>query len=231
MFELEDSHFWFVAKRYFIDSILNPYKNKISKILDLGSGTGGLTKYMNKYGNVIGIENYAYAVKLARKRGLIIKKDDINNYKLNNTFDLVTICDVLYHKNIIDESKVLKQAYGSLKKGGYLLITDSALNFLKSKHDEALMGRRRFLLSELENTLTVQGFKVIKASYIYFTIFPLILINRIILGNLSKNNNSDVEPTPYFINHLLKAILYIEAKLLKFITFPIGSSVIILAIK
>ena len=64
MYRLEDSHFWFVGKRYFIDSLLNKYKKGIKNILDLGSGTGGATKHLQKYGKVLVLKTMAMPLNL-----------------------------------------------------------------------------------------------------------------------------------------------------------------------
>jgi SAM-dependent methyltransferase len=232
MFELEDSHFWFVGKHYFIDSVLSKYKNKIHNILDLGSGTGGATKFLQRYGKVTGIENYDYAITLAKKRGLDIKKGDLNKFRVkDNSFDLITILDVFYHKNIKEESGILKKCNEALKKNGYLLIADSALDILKSYHDIVTQGARRYSLTQMSHLVENQGFKILKASYIYFFLFPLLLINRFISNKLAKKNSSDVSSIPPIFNFVLTKIVYFESKLLRVTSFPIGSSVIILARK
>lgn len=232
MFKLEDTHFWFVGKRYFVDRLLSNYKQRIHKILDLGSGTGGMTKHLQKYGNVTGLENYEYAIKLAKKRGVNLKKRDINNFEVNeNTFDLVTIFDVLYHQNIKNEGAILKQAYKALKKNGYLLITDSAFGFLKSEHDIVTQGKRRYSITEIRRLVENQGFKVVKASYIYFLLFPFVFVKRFILSKLFKKSTADVMPVSPVINSILLFAIKIESNLLRFVSFPIGSSVILLAAK
>lgn len=232
MYKLEDFHFWFVGKRYFIDSVLKKYSKNIKNVLDLGSGTGGLTKYLEKYGAVTGIEEYPYAIKLAKKRGVNLKKANIQKLKLGNKkFDLVTIFDVLYHQDIKDESLVLKNAHKHLRKGGYLLITDSALPFLKGPHDVATLGARRYTVREMVKLVESNGFKVLKASYVYFSIFPFVLIKRLIFDRVSRSKTSDVGPINPLFNSILMFFLKIEANLLKTMSFPIGSSVIILAKK
>lgn len=232
MFELEDTHFWFIGKHYFIDSVLSEYKSGIKNILDLGSGTGGTTEHLKKYGRVTGIENYDYAIKLARSRGLNIKKGNLNNLKVkSNSFDLVTIFDVLYHQNIKNEKEILKKCNNVLKNGGYLLIIDSALSILKSQHDVFTQGKRRYLLAEMIKLVEKQNFEVIKASYIYFSIFPLVAIKRLIIDKIFGERTSDVKPVSEFTNKLLLRILKFESKLLKHVTFPIGSSVVLLAVK
>lgn len=232
MFKLEDTHFWFVGKRYFIDAFLAPYKKNIRSVLDLGSGTGGATKYLTKYGDVTGVEEYDYAVKLAKKRNLHILKGDLNNLRLKpDSYDLVTILDVLYHRNVKDERYVLKKVRTVLKKNRYILITDSAFNFLKSGHDTATQGRRRYKLSEMINILETSGFKIVRSSYIYFSLFVLVIIKRFVLNKFLKKDSSDVVPVPETINKLLLKVLLVESYLLQHISLPIGTSIIILAQK
>lgn len=232
MYLLEDSHFWFVGKRLFIDSALYNYKKDINMVLDLGSGTGGTTKYLERYGSVKGLENNKHALKFSRARKINIKEGDINNISYaNKSFNLITILDVLYHKNITNEKLVLSEARRLLKSGGYLLITDSAYNFLKSYHDSATQGNKRYTLKRMKKLVENSGFIVIKASYIFISIFPLVFIKRIIGKVTDNNTGSDVQSLPKFINYLLILMLGVEALLLRYFSFPFGSSILVLAKK
>jgi len=233
MFLLEDKHFWFLGKRALIKVLLDQHlQNKNLFILDIGCGTGGLTKFLNHYGKVIGLEKNKYAVNLAKKRGLKIINGDAQKLPFKiNSFNLVTLFDVLYHKNIKDERIVIKEVSRVLKNKGYFLITDSAFNFLKSNHDRAVFGNKRFTLQYLKNILKKEGFKIIKSSYCSFFLFPLIFIKRKILDKFIKNNDSDLTRFPKIINCFLTKVVLFEALLLKYIDFPIGSSLVILAKK
>jgi len=71
----------------------------------------------------------------------------------------------------------------------------------------------------------------LKASYIFFLTFSIVFLKRKIVDKLIKNNKSDVFTLPIFLNKLLILILRIEAYFLKYIDFPIGSSLIIIAKK
>lgn len=232
MYLLEDSHFWFVGKRLFIKTYLDPIKSNIHNILDIGSGTGGTTKFLEKYGKVIGIEKNNYAISLAKKRGLRIIKGEAEKLPFkNNSFDLVTIFDVLYHKDVKNVKKAILEAKRVLKQNGYILITDSALNFLKGSHGYPTYEKRRFTTGELIDALRNNGFATIKHSYIYFSIFPLVFIKRKIIDSFYKNNHSDVNKIASIFNWVLIFLLKLESILLKLISFPIGSSVIVLAKK
>lgn len=235
MFFLEDSHFWFIGKRLFIKTILNKYcqnYKKNLKILDIGCGTGGLTLFLTNWGKVIGIEKNQLAIKLAKKRQLKIIKADAQKLPFSdNKFDLVTIFDVLYHKDINDVIKVIKESYRVLKINGFFLITDSSFNFLKSNHDKILGGNKRFTIKKIEKFLTKSDFIILKSSYIFFFIFPLIFLKRKIIDFIFKTKNSDVEKIANFINWLLIKLISFEAWLLRYLSFPFGSSLIIMAKK
>jgi SAM-dependent methyltransferase len=228
MYELEDSHWWFIAKRHFIASQL-PEINPHWKILDLGCGTGGLSKYLGKWGDVTRIENSPDAFKYLKLRRLPFQRQDINTFsKSNNTYNLICIFDVLYHRNIKNDIDVLQNAYSLLKPGGILLVTDSAIPWLYSYHDTENMARERYLLNELNQKISSVGFTVTKKSYIYFLIFPIFFIIRLATKFIQFEDVGKVNP---IINNILKTICKLESKILKFINFPIGSSVILKAIK
>jgi ubiquinone/menaquinone biosynthesis C-methylase UbiE len=232
MYLLENSHFWFVGKRFFIKTYLDPIKRNTHNILDIGSGTGGATKFLEKYGKVTGIEKNNYAISLAKKRGLKIIKGEAEKLPFkNNNFDLVTIFDVLYHKDVKDVKKAILEIKRVLKQNGYILIADSALNFLKGNHSHSTYEKRRFTAGELVNVLRNNGFVTIKHSYIYFSIFPLVLLKRIFIDKFFKSKDSDVFSVPKVINLLLIFLLKLESLLLNYVKLPIGSSMVILSVK
>lgn len=232
MYELEEKHFWFLGKRLFADSVLAKHLSKIKRVLDVGSGTGGMTKHLQKYGECIGLEKSPLAVGLTKKRGIKVIVGDAEKLPFDkNQFDLVTLFDVLYHKDIEDEKEVIKEIYRVLKPDGFLLVTDSALEFLRSSHDITLGGKRRYTCRSLERIVKSQKFKIIKSSYIYFSIFPLTFFKKVVLEKIIKPQGSDVARLPWIINSFLLLLLKLESALLKYIDFPIGSSVIVLAKK
>ena len=63
MYALEDTHFWFVGKRLFIQKALKNLPKKQNRILDVGIGTGGTTSFLLRYGTVIGLEEQSQAIQ------------------------------------------------------------------------------------------------------------------------------------------------------------------------
>ena len=238
MFDQEDAHWWFVGKRHFAQSLLSRIDlGKKTKILDLGCGTGGMTKFLEKFGQVTGVEKNRHAVRLCKKRGLKVIEGSANKVPIrsgkrkDHLFDLITIFDVLYHRQV-DEDAVLSEANRLLKTKGYLLVTDCALPFFWSVHDENMMAKKRFRKSELEQLLIKHGFTPIKSSYIYFFTFPLFAFQRLYLKIFQPKQVATVGQVNWFVNQFLKYLLEFESLVLRWIpSYPVGSSIIILAQK
>lgn len=229
MFAIEDTHWWFIAKRNFIKQQL-PQKKSLS-LLDLGCGTGGTTAFLQQWGKVTAIEENSLAVKLAKKRKLNIIKQNINNtlpFK-NNTFDVVSLFDVLYHQHIDTENAVLKEARRVLKKGGILLITDCAHPSLTSPHDRSVMAKKRFTKANLDALVEKAGFQLKKSTYLFSSTFLFFVVDRLI--QKAHKHAKIPQLPPKLINFLLIKILACEAYLSRFINLPLGSSILITAIK
>jgi len=143
-------------------------------------------------------------------------------------YNLVCLFDVLYHKYISSDEKVLSKVFKILKRGGNLCITDCAMPLLWSWHDNKVMARERYYLKDLEIKLQKVGFIIEKKSYIFFSLFPLFIINRM-LGKFFQF--STIPRLPPLFNNIFISIYKLEAFFLRYVSFPIGSSLIILAKK
>lgn len=233
MFEVENTHWWFVTRRCFIEAFLGTPRKKRLRIADVGAGTGGTTKWLSKYGTVAGVEPSAVGRRLARKRGVSLQKGTALRTGLRaGSFDLVTILDVLYHKNISDDVAALKEAYRILRPGGTLLVTDCAFAWLAGRHHRFVHGKRRYTRSKLTGKIQQAGFRITRASYTFFLTFPLIAASRLLERMVSSNTaTSSVSMVPFIANLLLRTVGNVEARLLRSLSFPLGSSVIVAATK
>ncbi len=69
MKDLEDKHWWFVARREIIGSIIEKYKLKENnKLLEIGFGTGGNYKLLSQHGDLTGLEPSKFAISLTKER-------------------------------------------------------------------------------------------------------------------------------------------------------------------
>ncbi len=233
MFEAEDTHWWFVSKRKFAETLLSGITlPKPQRLLDVGCGTGAMSVFLQQYGSVVSMDYSQLALSFCKKRNLkkICRGDALKLPFLEASFDVVTVFDVLYHQWIKNDVLALKEFYRILKPNGKLLITDSAFSFLSGKHDQFVFARERYTVEQMEARLQQAGFRVCKKSYAFFFTFPLILMVRFIERFRHKVQTDVNLPSP-LVNQLFLKVITFETLLLRYIQFPWGSSILLLAEK
>ena len=237
MYELEDTHWWFVGRQRLAFSLINQWITLSSQayILDVGCGTGGNAQALSKCGRAIGLDLSPIALDFVRRRALprLIQGSGVALPYADNTFELVTIFDVLYHRWITDDTRAMGELYRVLKPGGWLIITDSALPVLWSAHDEVYFARQRYTLRDLRAKLDKLGFEQHVCSYANMLLLPIFLFVRLTMDWLPLAHNIDRQGTfPGWLNRLLTSIRSLETLWLRRGgTLPIGSSLICLSQK
>lgn len=238
MYNLENIFWWHVGMRKICFALLEKFYNKNLdklKILDAGCGTGIMLGHFADYGLPVGIDISKDALYFTHLRGYrrILCASVTDLPFANNSFDFISVLDVIYHLQVKDDSRALKEFHRVLKKESRIILRVPAYNFLKSKHDEAIHTRHRYTRDELKIKMEEAGFKVEKITYINTVLFPLMAMIRIMRRIVKSRNppNSDVKPLSRLFNRLFIIILTIEAKLLKNIDFPFGLSIICIARK
>ncbi len=180
-------------------------KNK--KILDVGCWTGQFEKFAIKDAKeIVGIDPGAEAVNYAKQKFPTVKfmagtLDTIPFTK--NSFDTVTLFDVIEHLPVNTEVRTLKKIYSVLKPNGYLIITTPNNHFLSILLDPAffLLGHRHYSQSALRDILNKSNFKIEK-SFSYGNLATLldgimdlvekyILHKRTHLRSLIQNKSSE----------------------------------------
>jgi SAM-dependent methyltransferase len=234
MFRLEDTHWWFAGKRRLVRVLLDSLPpNPHRKILDVGCGTGGMFLLLKDYGYPTGIDDSELAIGFSARRRLahLVHAALPHLPFADASFDLVSAFDVLYHRRVRDDQAALKEIARVLKPHGYLVITDSALEFLRSAHDEVYHAARRYTTGEMRDKLLAAGFAVKRLSYAGFFIFPVAAFWRLWRRGVSVEKGSDLRPTAHWINALIGIVYRIEAGLFSKVNLPIGTSIIALAEK
>lgn len=236
---LQENHWWFVTRRNIIVDIIDrciPKKENYN-IVDLGCCTGGMLKYLARFGTVHGVDSSEEALAFCRREGLSnLKKAEVENTQYPaETFDLVLGLDILEHCD--DDLLALKEMYRICKIGGYCILTVPAYQFLFGGHDVAAYHRRRYSFGDLRPKLEKTGFSVIKATYFNTLLFPVALCFRILQNYLKscrfrKDANTDfVHPVPRFLNITLGGIFGLEKYLLRILNFPFGLSLLCIVYK
>ena len=144
--QLEDSHFWFVArKKIFFDLLDRVVAGRVDlRVLEIGCGTGGMLGPLSRYGDVHGLDISHDCMQFCRERGFA-RMVTGSGYQLpyaDNSFDLVTLFDTIEH--IPDDRQVLEEARRVLRPGGQVFISTPAYQFLYSQNDRIAHHCRRY---------------------------------------------------------------------------------------
>lgn len=239
-YKLDQEHWWFAGMRTLCRNLLKRLavgnNGEGTRCLDIGCGTGLWTKELGGFGAVWGVDIAPEAIAFCRKRGInrLVRASALCLPFADASFRLITALGVIEHLD--DDKEFLAELKRVCKPGGYILLLTSAYGFLWSWHDEIVHHKRRYTNGQFRRLLADSGFEAVRSSYVNTFLFPLILTVRLIQrvkGSpaAAENGSPDVFMPASPINGFLYAILWAEAKLLKFVSFPFGVGLFAIAQK
>jgi SAM-dependent methyltransferase len=228
---VEDRHWWFVARRDILFSLLKTRMNipDGAEILDVGCGTGATLQALSRHYKAFGVDLSPLAVDQCRVRGLNnIAVGTLEKFPFpGKSFDLIAMLDVIEH--IDDDVAALQLARKLLKVGGHILLTVPAFQFLWSKHDEVNQHKRRYTGQGLKERLAKSGYTIDFISYYNTFLFPLALAERLIEKLLRKDASVALKIPPAPLNALFTQIFGLERWWLRATSFPFGLSLLAIA--
>jgi SAM-dependent methyltransferase len=193
-------------------------------LVDIGCGTGALTKELEQYGDCVGIDLSPQAVAFCNSRGVrnVRLGNAENTACAPNSIDAVICLDVLEH--LPDDTKGIAEIKRILKPGGIAIIFVPTFMLLWSVTDEVSHHYRRYRLPEITTKFRSEGLTVMRSSYFNTLLFPLIAFVRIGVRLLHIKMHSEAETGNGLINMVLYRIFAFERRLLAHTNFPFGVS-------
>ncbi len=226
-------HWWFLHRRILLETLLPRLVRQYDRVLDLGCGIGSEKFWLERYGEYTGIELTPAAFEHAfseAKQSMVCGNGSELPFG-TATFSLVSLMDVLYHREVHPEH-VLHESARVLKSRGVLLITDSAMPELAGEHDRVNQGVRRWYRQELVDLVHRCDLEVVYSNYMFTFLYPLVYVYRkVVKGAADGTSGSDLKTWNPLLNRVLNVFHSLERTLLRKYQMPFGSSVIILAIK
>lgn len=183
MYTVEQTHWWFCAKRNIALSLLEqnmPVVDTPLQLLDIGCGCGQMIQSLKKWGCVVGIDFSDLALDYCRHSfsGELIQWDLNKPLDLGKRFHGIVALDVLEH--IRNEEVAIKTLADALKPGGVAVVTVPANPWMWSMNDESCMHMRRYTKQSFEKLLDISGLCVEYLSYYNFWLFSAIAAFRLL---------------------------------------------------
>jgi SAM-dependent methyltransferase len=236
-YQVEQRHFWWTGLRSFVRPLVAEALagRSNARILDCGCGTGANLVLLSEFGRASGFDLSWRGLEFARTYGQrrTAQASMTHIPFAADTFDLVTAFDVLYSLREEDETRAIAEIRRVLKPGGTLIVNVAALTILRGNH--AVFGSevRRSTRRRLRGLLSRAGFNVTRLTYSNASLFPLILTVRTtqrLMGLASPEEAGTDVVIPFApINALLTTMLRLEARALRVMDMPIGSSLLCVA--
>lgn len=228
MAELDQAHWWYVARRQILSSVI---ANRIrppeaAHILEIGCGTGHNFAMLGKFGTVDGIEVDDAARQIASDRlGRAVGSSPLPGLDgvADGRYDLIALLDVLEH--IEDDQAALTSIRKKLKPGGRILVTVPANRWMWSAHDTVHHHFRRYNGNSLRRVISNAGLKADLVTHFNTVLFPLAATARI-LGRLTGRTEADDAQPAAPLNRMFTSLFGLERHVVGALPIPFGVSLL-----
>jgi SAM-dependent methyltransferase len=232
----EATHFWFRGFRQFVAPVIEEIAGgrRDLRLIDCGCGTGYNLSLLRPYGRAFAFDLSREGVLRARTSGRPLVRADVAHIPFKgDLFDLATSFDVLV--SVPDDRRAVREMARVLKPGGSLVMNVAALELLRGDHSAVWVELRRYTPQMLGRLVEDAGLRVVRISYLFASLFPLILAVRALQQLLrpfcDPQGDSDLTVPPAPINGALTGLVLGEAALARRIPMPVGSSLLVVARK
>ena len=234
----DQKHWWWLGRQRILETLLLKVSTpqNMWEILDFGAGTGANTPMLQRFGNVTALDMDKGCVKLIKDKygieAVLWKYPD----KLDKKFDLILLADVLEH--LEDDRGAANWIHAHLKDGGLALVSVPAHRYLWTQMDDIAEHFRRYEKNELLSVLS--QFTPVKITYYNFFLFPVKVIFTLAVNFMRKFSLNDKSRTYNDVaisdkmsipNEIMKQVLYLEAKIISYVSLPYGVSLVALVRK
>ncbi|MCE5270139.1 class I SAM-dependent methyltransferase [bacterium] len=230
--EVESTYWWCVGRTAILHNVFDQFMPKNSKILNLGSGPGGIGNLASDYGWVadLDIDLKNLLKDSSVKNRTKICADGFSLPIKANSIDVLICLDVLEH--IEEDTLFLKEIKRVLNNmEGRLFLTVPAYSWMWSSHDDILGHRKRYTKKTLLRIMTNMGFQIQYITYYNTVLFPLSILNTIKDRMISKfGQRSEQFPgAGGIVNDILTAIFSSERWFIPKRSFLFGNSLLVYA--
>lgn len=233
----EREHFWFKGFRAFVAPAIAAAAGGRARLrlLDCGCGTGVNLPALAAHGTAMGLDLTWSGLRFAHDRGVarLTQGSVLHLPVASNSIDVLTCFDVLQCFAPDRGAAVLREFHRAVAPGGRIVLTVAALRMLWGDHSILAEEAHRYGRAELRRAVQAAGFTVERLTFTNCSLFPFMAITRTLqrLRGLREAADAQREITSPWqpINVALTALLRAEARLVRHVNMPIGSSLLVVA--
>jgi 2-polyprenyl-3-methyl-5-hydroxy-6-metoxy-1,4-benzoquinol methylase len=212
--EVENKHFWFSARAKLIQDHIEAELGSLraKSVLDIGCGTGYVLGVLEKAGmQPTGCDMHQTALDYARNRTSgPLMCIDANELK-GSEFDCALLCDVIEHAD--DDLGLLRVAAGTVRKGGAVLVTVPAHQWLWTPVDDISGHKRRYTYSTLKDVMQRSGLVDVKTFYFNRLLLPLQALRKVQTRGMKdeqKIRDAALVMPPDWVNNLMGLAMKVD---------------------
>jgi len=230
----EAGHFWFEARNEVILWALKTHFPDCQTFLEVGGGTGFVSAGIQAYAPHVNItlsELFIEGLEIAKTRLKVANfvQMDAQNIPYRDHFDVIGSFDVLEH--VPNDVLALNQMYKATRPGGGLILSVPQHPWLWSVVDDYGHHQRRYTRDNLEDKVNAAGFEIRHMTSFMSLTLPMFMFSRFLTRNQTIEDydpRSEMQlPRP--INASLRLLLRLEAAMLRYLSLPVGSSLLLVA--
>ncbi len=230
------SHFWLLERKRLVVTAIRRYLKPGENFLDVGVGPCDIAAGLREYEiDVVLSDIQREGLECGARLGFRdLFQFDLQKPIFVDHFKGVGVFDVLEHLD--DDGSAVAGLLQMIVPGGYIFATVPAFSSLWNNRDNLERHKRRYNKSQLENLFHDQGAEVVSCRYIFFSIYPLLVLRALhskIFPQtkfLSEDYQSQFKINR-FVNASLGKLLRIEEKWFSKNGPPFGGSLLIVAKK
>jgi SAM-dependent methyltransferase len=227
--ELGATHWWLLETKQLAARVLERQLGRSGLVLDAGAGVTGLASLLEPPFRVVSADISEAAQTLAQRAGARrLVRATVEELPFRaGAFDAVVSLDVIYHRDVRDDRRAVREMATVLRSGGVLVINLPAYEWMRSSHDDPAGTARRYTRAGVARLLSEAGLTLVQTTYRNTLLFPLAVVRRKVL----RHSGSDLERSNPAVNRVLRLVLQAEGLWLRRWSFPFGLSVFAVARK
>jgi SAM-dependent methyltransferase len=230
----QPDYWWYRVRAELLRVSLDRFVGSPGRLLDVGSADGPSVDWLHGRGTRVALD--------VDPRGLV--PGDVCGSAMelpfaDGSFDVVAAFDVIEHCR--DDAKALAEIHRTLAPGGRFLMSVPAYQWAWTHFDVQNEHHRRYTRRRVVAALEETGFEILRATYMFAGTFPFFTADRLVTRVRERNGRAapQLEPgeVPQLpdpgprVTKILTGASRLDARLLKRMDLPVGSSVVVAARK